>query len=85
MPKQWYEIKAKSADVAEVWIYEEIGEDFWTGAGLLLVLFAGYMPEATYDHVLLLLGLAFVSGVASWAAGGPVGEARPAAQLSDRP
>jgi hypothetical protein len=46
------------------------GEDFWTGAGLLLVLLAGYMPEATYDHLLLLLGLAFLSGVMTWAAPG---------------
>jgi hypothetical protein len=39
-------------------------EGFWTGAGLLLVLVAGYMPEATYDHVLLLLGVLFVAGAA---------------------
>ena len=38
------------------------GADFWTGAGLLLILLAGYMPEATYDHLLLLLGVAFVAG-----------------------
>jgi ATP-dependent Clp protease protease subunit len=31
--KQWYEIKAKAADAAEVWIYEDIGESFW-GEGL---------------------------------------------------
>ncbi len=37
-------------------------EAFWTGAGLLLILLAGYMPEATYDHLLLLLGVAFVAG-----------------------
>ena len=49
------------------------GEDFWAGAGLLLVLLAGYMPEATYDHLLLLLGVAFLSGVVAWAAPGPVG------------
>ena len=42
------------------------GEDFWTGAGLLLVLLAGYMPEATYDHLLLLLGVAFLSGAMTW-------------------
>jgi len=30
---KWYEIKSK-ADKAEVWIYEEIGEDFWTGGGV---------------------------------------------------
>ena len=31
--KTWYEIKNKS-DKAEIWIYEEIGEDFWTGGGV---------------------------------------------------
>lgn len=36
MPKpehKWYDIKAKSEDVAEVWIYDEIGED-WFGEGI---------------------------------------------------
>lgn len=31
---KWYEIKNKSADKAEVWIYDQIGEDFWTGGGV---------------------------------------------------
>jgi hypothetical protein len=57
------------------------GEDFWTGAGLLLVLLAGYMPEATYDHVLLLLGVAFLSGAMPWAVRG---HARDPAELSTR-
>ncbi len=35
---------------------------FWIGTGLLLLLLAGYMPEATYHHLLLLLGVAFLSG-----------------------
>jgi hypothetical protein len=38
------------------------GDAFWTAAGLLLVLLAGYMAEATYHHLLLLLGVAFLSG-----------------------
>ena len=29
----WYKIENK-ADKAEIWIYEEIGEDFWSGAGV---------------------------------------------------
>ena len=33
MNKQWYNIINKS-DKAEIWIYEEIGEDFWTGGGI---------------------------------------------------
>ena len=50
------------------------GEDFWTGAGLLLLLLAGYMPEATYDHLLVLLGVAFVAGAARLAAPSVPGE-----------
>lgn len=50
------------------------GDAFWLAAGLLLVLVAGYMPEATYQHLLLLLGVAFLGG-AMWrpavAGGGP--------------
>ena len=41
-------------------------DGFWTCAGLLLLLVAGYMPEATYHHLLLLLGIAFLSGLARW-------------------
>ncbi len=36
-------------------------------AGLLLVLLAGYMAESTYQHLLLLLGVAFLGGIAHWA------------------
>ena len=43
------------------------GDAFWTGAGLLLVLLAGYMPEATYHHLLLLLGVVFLGGAGRWA------------------
>ena len=31
--KKWFEIINK-ADRAEIWIYEQIGEDFWTGGGV---------------------------------------------------
>lgn len=31
--KKWYEIVNK-ADKSEVWIYEQIGEDFWSGGGV---------------------------------------------------
>jgi len=30
---KWYDIRSK-ADKAEIWIYEMIGEDFWTGGGV---------------------------------------------------
>ncbi len=35
---------------------------FWIGAGLLLLLVAGYMPEATYHHLLVILGVGFLAG-----------------------
>lgn len=41
---------------------------FWIGAGLFLLLVAGYMPEATYHHLVLLLGVAFLSGAVALAA-----------------
>ena len=37
-------------------------DSFWTAGGLLLILLAGYMPEASYHHLLLLLGVACLSG-----------------------
>lgn len=30
----WYKIESKSPEKAEIWIYESIGEDFWTGGGV---------------------------------------------------
>jgi hypothetical protein len=36
---------------------------FGIGAGLLLLLVAGYMPEATYHHLLVILGVGLVAGV----------------------
>jgi ATP-dependent Clp endopeptidase proteolytic subunit ClpP len=33
MKEDWYKIEAK-ADKAEIWIYEMIGEDFWSGEGI---------------------------------------------------
>lgn len=30
---KWFEIKNKTAEKAEIWIYEQIGEDWWTGEG----------------------------------------------------
>ncbi len=35
---------------------------YWTGAGLLLILLAGYMPEATYYHLAFALGVALLAG-----------------------
>ena len=36
---------------------------YWIAAGLLLVLLAGYMAESTYQHLLFLLGIFFLSGI----------------------
>lgn len=35
----------------------------WITIGLLLVLLAGYMAESTYQHLLFLIGIIFVSGI----------------------
>ncbi len=43
------------------------GAPFATAAGLLLVLLAGYMAEATYQHLLLILGVALLSRAVPWA------------------
>lgn len=32
--RTWYEIKNAASDVAEIFIYDQIGEDWWTGAGV---------------------------------------------------
>ncbi len=37
-------------------------DGFWLGTGLLLLLVAGYMPEATYHHLLVILGVGFLAG-----------------------
>ncbi len=44
------------------------GDAFWTAAGLLLVLLAGYMAESTYQHLLLLVGVALLAGAVQWSA-----------------
>ncbi len=36
---------------------------YWIATGLLLVLLAGYMAESTYQHLLFLLGIFFLSGI----------------------
>ncbi|MCH8850792.1 MAG: hypothetical protein IIC89_08200, partial [Chloroflexi bacterium] len=36
---------------------------YWIAAGLLLVVLAGYMAESTYQHLLFLLGIFFLSGL----------------------
>ena len=41
---KWYKIENKS-DRAEIWIYEEIGEDFWTGGGITAKSFQKELSE----------------------------------------
>jgi ATP-dependent Clp endopeptidase proteolytic subunit ClpP len=38
--KPWYQLKNLSDDHAELWIYEQIGEDWWTGEGVTAKQFA---------------------------------------------
>lgn len=38
--RKWYDIKNAAADVAEVFIYDQIGEDWWTGEGVTAKQFA---------------------------------------------
>ena len=42
--KQWFKIENKS-DKAEIWIYEEIGEDFWSGSGITAKSFQKELSE----------------------------------------
>ena len=47
---KWYEIKNK-AEKAEVWIYEEIGEDFWTGGGITAKNFQKELAEIKASQI----------------------------------
>ena len=47
---KWYEIKNK-ADKAEIWIYEEIGEDFWTGGGITAKNFQKELSEIKASQI----------------------------------
>jgi len=43
--KKWFEIKNKTEKKAEIWIYEMIGEDFWTGDGITAKSFQKELAE----------------------------------------
>jgi len=47
---KWYKIENKS-DKAEIWIYEEIGEDYWTGAGVTAKGFQKELSEIKASHI----------------------------------
>jgi len=50
--RKWYEIDAQSGAVAEVWIYEEIGSDFW-GEGLTAKKFVEDLAALDVEHIAL--------------------------------
>jgi ATP-dependent Clp endopeptidase proteolytic subunit ClpP len=47
---KWYSITAKS-DRAEIWIYEMIGEDFWTGGGVTAKNFQKELAEIKASQI----------------------------------
>jgi ATP-dependent Clp endopeptidase proteolytic subunit ClpP len=51
--KQWYEIKNLAERHAELWIYEQIGEDWWTGGGVTAKQFCMDMAELDVDTIAL--------------------------------
>ena len=50
--RQWYEIKDASGSSADIWIYEEIGENFW-GEGLTAKQFVEDLAALQVDHIAL--------------------------------
>lgn len=48
--KPWYKIENKT-DRAEIWIYEEIGEDFWTGDGITAKNFQKELSEIKASQI----------------------------------
>jgi len=48
--KKWYDIKNK-ADKAEIWIYDVIGEDFWTGGGITAKDFQKELSEVKANQI----------------------------------
>jgi ATP-dependent Clp endopeptidase proteolytic subunit ClpP len=47
---KWYKIENK-AEKAEIWIYEEIGEDFWTGSGITAKNFQKELSEIKASQI----------------------------------
>ncbi len=52
--RKWYEINASGGSAADVWIYEEIGKDFW-GDGLEAKDFVQELAALEADHITLHL------------------------------
>ncbi len=49
--KPWFKIENKTPERAEVWIYEEIGEDFWTGDGITAKKFQKELAEIKASQI----------------------------------
>lgn len=49
--KKWYEFKNKTEKTAELWIYQEIGEDFWTGEGITAKSFQKELSEVKASQI----------------------------------
>ena len=47
---KWYEIRNK-AEKAEIWIYDQIGEDFWTGGGTTAKAFQKELSAVTASQI----------------------------------
>lgn len=48
--KKWFEIKNK-ADKAEIWIYEQIGEDWWSGEGTTAKTFQKELSQISSSQI----------------------------------
>lgn len=49
--RRWYEIKNAAADVAEVYIYDQIGYDWWTDGGVQAKNFMGELNAITSPEI----------------------------------
>lgn len=49
--RNWYEIKNAASDTAEVFIYDQIGEDFWTGEGVTAKGFIDEIGKITAPNI----------------------------------
>lgn len=49
--RTWYEIKNATADIAEIYIYDQIGEDYWTGGGVTAKNFVSDLAQVTAPNI----------------------------------
>lgn len=53
--RNWYEIRNAAGDVAEIFIYDNIGEDWWTGEGVTAKAFIESLNQITAGEIHLHL------------------------------